>query len=292
MAGNQPQGRKLPRHRLRTADMTVDMIDACHRRHPFAVRLFLVSKASRQFLSTGRGLLARRFAQGLLAHHHPLAIKGQHLNRLGMRSLLDFLRAGLGIKGVKVLGRGVDDLLHLTLANAHAGFRFDVVDDPFKGLLHRLDGHPLLQPMRVAIGGEVQLRVPWKEARHPALAITRARQANGTKHTLIADFHLIALMRANHAVRATHRFSKPPRALVIQMLLEQQPQQFSAVRLQIRFNFTVRLVAGRLSAQMVRDLDKLLIGGMKWLVNRDNLCFHRTGPLLLRVGGIQWLSTP
>src|SRR5882724_5839161 len=31
---------------------------------------------------------------------------------------------------------------------------------------------------------------------------------------------------------------------------------------------------------MACDLDELLIGGMKRLVNRDNLCFHSTGPLV------------
>src|SRR5712691_9002096 len=31
---------------------------------------------------------------------------------------------------------------------------------------------------------------------------------------------------------------------------------------------------------MVRDLEKLLIGAMKRLVNRDNLCFHRCRPLV------------
>ena len=37
VAGNQPQGRKLPRHRLRRANVTINVIDARHRRHPFAV---------------------------------------------------------------------------------------------------------------------------------------------------------------------------------------------------------------------------------------------------------------
>jgi hypothetical protein len=41
-----------------------------------------------------------------------------------------------------------------------------------------------------------------------------------------------------------------------------------------------RLVARHLGTQMVRDLEKLLIGAMKRLVNGDNLCFHRFGPLV------------
>jgi hypothetical protein len=61
-----------------------------------------------------------------------------------MRLLLDFFRTALGIKGIKVLGRGVDDLLDLTRAKADAGLRFDVVNDPFTGRLDRLSGHPLL----------------------------------------------------------------------------------------------------------------------------------------------------
>jgi len=99
-------------------------------------------------------------------------------------------------------------------------------------------------------------------------------------------------MRTHHAVRAAHRFSNPHTALVIQMILQQQPEQFSPIRLQIGLNFTVRLVAGHLTAQMARDLDKLLIGGMKWLVNRDNLCFHRTGPLVVGVGRIKFYLPP
>jgi len=79
-----------------------------------------------------------------------------------MHLLLACFRTALGIKGVKVLGCGVHDLLDLTLANAHAGLRCDVVDDPFKGRLDGLSGHPLLQPMRVALGGQVQLRIPRK----------------------------------------------------------------------------------------------------------------------------------
>src|SRR5262249_32938179 len=55
---------------------------------------------------------------------------------------------------------------------------------------------------------------------------------------------------------------------------------------------TVRLVTGHLRAQMVRDRDKLLIGAMKRLVNRDNLCFHRFGPLVARVERIKCFIYP
>src|SRR6266850_6015592 len=67
-----------------------------------------------------------------------------------------------GIKGVKILGRPVDDVLDLTLANAHGGFRFDVMGNLVKGHLGGLGGHPLLQPMRVAMNGQVQLCIPWE----------------------------------------------------------------------------------------------------------------------------------
>src|SRR5438105_275416 len=103
--------------------MTINVIDTRHRRHPFAVGLLLASKASGRSLGTALSLLASRFPQGLWAHHHPLAIEGQHLNRLGMHLLLDFFRTALGIKGIKVLGRGVDDLLDLTFAKAYACIR-------------------------------------------------------------------------------------------------------------------------------------------------------------------------
>src|SRR6266478_9334447 len=43
---------------------------------------------------------------------------------------------------------------------------------------------------------------------------------------------------------------------------------------------------------MVRDRDKLLIGAMKWLVNRDNLCFHRFGPLVEGVERIKCFIYP
>jgi hypothetical protein len=74
--------------------------------------------------------------------------------------------------------------------------------------------------MRVALGGQVQLRIPGKQARHPTLAITGARHPNGTKYTLIAAFHVIAFMRTYHAVRTAHRFSNPPPVLGIQMILQ------------------------------------------------------------------------
>jgi len=38
------------------------------------------------------------------------------------------------------------------------------------------------------------------------------------------------------------------------------------------------LVTRHLRAQMTRDLHKLLIGGVKRLVNSGNLCFHSRGP--------------
>src|SRR5436309_7148200 len=43
---------------------------------------------------------------------------------------------------------------------------------------------------------------------------------------------------------------------------------------------------------MVRDRDKLLIGALKWLVNRDNLCFHRFGPLVEGVERIKCFIYP
>src|SRR6266568_1595804 len=67
----------------------VNMIDAGHRRHTFAVGLVLTSKAAGRVLGTRLDLLAGRLSQGLFAHHHPLAIKGQHLNRLGLGRLLE-----------------------------------------------------------------------------------------------------------------------------------------------------------------------------------------------------------
>ena len=183
-----------------------------------------------------------------MAHHDPLTIKGQHLNRLGRQLPLHIFRTGLGIKGVKVLGGAIDDLLDLTLANAHGGFRFHVIGHFVKGHLGGLGGHPLLQPMRVTTGGEVQLRIAWKQAGHPALAIPGTRHTHRTKHTLIPGFHVIAFMRAHHPVRATHRVANAPRALVIQMILQQQPQQFAPIGFQIGLDVTVCLVAGHLSA--------------------------------------------
>src|SRR5262249_52978744 len=71
------------------------------------------------------------------------------------------------------------------------------------------------------------------------------------------------------------------------MILQQQPQQFAPIGFQIGLDVTVRLLTGHLDAQMVRDRDELLIGAMKRLVNRDNLCFHRFGPL---VEGVEWIK--
>ena len=75
---------------------------------------------------------------------------------------LHIFRTGLGIKGVKVLGGAIDDLLDLTLAKAHGGFRFNVIGNFVKGHLGGLGCHPLLQPMRVTMDGEVQLCIAWK----------------------------------------------------------------------------------------------------------------------------------
>ena len=149
------------------------------------LRLFLASKAAGRLLGTGLSLLARRFAQGLLAHHHPLTIKGQHLNRLGMRLLLDFWRTGLGIKGVKVLGRAVDDLLDLTLANAHGGFRFDVIGNLVKGHLGGLGGHPLLQPMRVATGPAGSTAHPVERGSSPRVDYNPVRATRTAPNTLL-----------------------------------------------------------------------------------------------------------
>src|SRR5260370_15424019 len=190
--------------------MTVNVIDACHRRHAFAVRLLLTSKASEWPLGTGRGLLSGPFAQSLLAHHHSLAIKGQHLNRLGMHLLLYLVRTGLDIKGIKVLSRCVDDLLDLALTHTHAGLGFDVVGDSPKGILDHLERHALLQPMRITMGRQIHLCIERKQARHPALAITGACHPNATKHTLIADLHMIALMVTNHSDRSPSRCSTRP----------------------------------------------------------------------------------
>ena len=52
------------------------------------------------------------------------------------------------------------------------------------------------------------------------------------------------------------------------------------------------LVTRHLRAQMTRDLHKLLIGGVKRLVNSGNLCFHSRGPFVLGSGQIQSLTTP
>src|SRR2546426_7096569 len=79
---------------------------------------------------------------------------------------------------------------------------------------------------------------------------------------------------------------------VIQMILQQQAQQFAPIGFQIGLDFTVRLVASHLATQMVRDLDKLLIGAMKRLVKRDNLCFHGSDLLLRGWNGSSVLSTP
>src|SRR5262249_13059368 len=126
----------------------------------------------------------------------------------------------------------------------------------------------------------------------PALAIPGARHTPSTKHTLIPGFHVIAFMRAHHPVRATHRVANAPRALVSQMIWQQQPQQFAPIGFQIGLDFTLRLVAGHLGAQMVRDRDKLLTGAMKRLGNRDNLCFHRFGPLVWGVERIKCFIYP
>src|SRR5262249_10644969 len=99
-------------------------------------------------------------------------------------------------------------------------------------------------------------------------------------------------MRAHHPIRATHRVANSPRALVIQMILQQQPQQFAPIGFQIGLDVTVRLVADHLGAQMVRDRDQLLIGAMKRLVKRDNLCFHRFGPLVAGVERIKCFIYP
>jgi hypothetical protein len=142
--------------------MTVNMLDARYRRHPFVVRLFLWSKAAGCTLDTSRSLLAGRLSQGLLAQHNSLPIKGQHLNRFGIHVPLHIFRTGLGIKDVKVLGGALDNLLDLTRTNAHGGFRFNVMSNCVKGHLGGLGGHPFLQPMRVTTGGEIQLRIAWK----------------------------------------------------------------------------------------------------------------------------------
>ncbi len=199
--------------------MTVDVRDTGHRRHAFAVGLLLARKAAGHLLGTGLGLCAGRLTQGLLSHHHPLAITGQHLHRLGLGRLLELRWTGLDRKGVKVLGRPVDDLLDLRLAQADAGLRLDVASDRFKGQPGGLGRHPFLQPMRVATSRQVQLGIAGKEAGHPPLAIPSARHPNGTKHTLIAGFHVIALVRASHTVRAAHRFFTPTGAVVIHMIL-------------------------------------------------------------------------
>ena len=72
--------------------------------------------------------------------------------------------------------------------------RFDVMGHLVKGHLGGLGGHPLLQPMRVAMHGQVQLGIPWEETRHPPLTLTGACHTHGTKHTLIAGFHVVAFL--------------------------------------------------------------------------------------------------
>src|SRR6266705_3647199 len=101
-----------------------------------------------------------------------------------------------------------------------------------------------------------------------------ARHTHGTKHPRIPGCHVIAFMRAYHPVRATHRVANSSRALVIHMILHQPAQQFAPIGFQRGLDVTVRLVASHLATQMVRDRDTLLIGAMKRLGNRDNLCFH------------------
>ena len=223
--------------------MTVDVVDARHGRHPFAIGLVLAMKAPGRCGAIGLGPLAGLLSQRFLTHHHALAIEGQHLHGFGGGLPLDFLWTGLGIKGVKILGCRRDDLLNLTFANAYTGFGFDVACHAFKGHLCRLGRHAFLQAMRVALGGQIQLRIAWKQARHPALAITGTGHSNRTKHALIAGLHVIALVGAHHAVRAANDFCDSTAALIIQMLLEQQSQKFSPIGLQIGLNFTMGLVA-------------------------------------------------
>ena len=178
----------------------------------------------------------------------------------------------MGRQGVKVLGRVVDDLLDLSLAQAPAGFHLNVVGHRFKSHLGRLDRDPFLQPMRVATGRQMQLGIAGKEAADPALAIARAGYLNGTKDAFIACFHMIALVRTHHAIAATHDVFKPRGAWVIQMILPQQPEQFAPIGLEVGLNCTVSLVTRHLGAQMRRDLDKLFMenGSME---NGDRIIF-------------------
>ena len=113
--------------------------------------------------------------------------------------------------------------------------------------------------MRVALQGQIQLRIARKYARQAALTITGTGHPNRTKHALIAALHVIALLGANHAVGAAHRLSNSTRAMLIQMFLQQQSQQFSSIALQIGFDFTMGLFALCLCTQMACDLDEFLI---------------------------------
>jgi len=131
------------------------------------VGLLLARKAAGQFLGTGLSLLTGRVAQGLCAHHHPLPIKSSTPASAWPGRAAGPLPNRAGVKGVKVLGCPVDDLLDLRLAQAYAGFRLDVGDDFFKGPLHRFGRHALLQPMRVAPGRQVQLGIAGKRLATP-----------------------------------------------------------------------------------------------------------------------------
>ena len=77
------------------------------------------------------------------------------------------------------------------------------------------------------------------------------------------------------------RFADSTGTLLIQMLLQQQSQKFAPIGFQIGFDVTVGLFARCLGTQMAGDLDEFLIGSLKRLVNRERLCFHKTGPLVL-----------
>ncbi len=68
--------------------------------------------------------------------------------------------------------------------------RFNAFDDLLKRLFGRLTGDPLRQPIRVTLGGQVQWRIPRKQAGHPALTIPRPLHLNPTKHPLITPLQV------------------------------------------------------------------------------------------------------
>jgi hypothetical protein len=156
----------------------VGVVDGGDLGDPFAVAFLALGQPGRQLRAGVRGGLRGGWAQRVVAHHHALAVAGQHQQISGPSGRWPPVRA----ERVEV-GRGPGgEVLYLALAQVLPGDPLERVDRAVVGAAGCLDRGEFTQPVGVFLGGQVQQPVSGVQVRLAGFAVGQPGHRDRPEH--------------------------------------------------------------------------------------------------------------